>query len=254
MHGHDQEMATSNASRSSKAYVAPAFQQDVRMRDLLERAGRDTFAERQYSLLKIQSSEQADRGQIVHYAGDISLIARRAIAVIGARKASDSGAHRAYQLGKQLAQRGVTVVSGLAAGIDKAALEGAISAGGSVVAVIGTPLDTAYPAANKRLQEEIATNHLLLSQFANGSRVFPTNFPARNRTMAALTDASVIVEASDTSGTIHQAAECQRLGRWLAIARSMLTDGRATWPEKFLKYERCHILTSTDELLASVYG
>lgn len=235
-------------------YIPPSPQHAIAMRDLLEFIGRDALEDRQYTMLNIDASATTDRGPRINYAGDLAVLKGPSIAVIGARDASEGGKRRAYQLGKQLAERGVTVVSGLAAGIDRAALEGAIDVGGKVAAVIGTPIDAAYPAANKRLQELIASKHLLISQFANGSRVFPSNFPARNRTMAALTDASVIIEASESSGTLHQAAECKRLGRWLAIAQSMIHSGRAEWPNKFLSYEKCHVLISTSGLIEAVYG
>src|SRR5205814_51885 len=110
------------------------------------------------------------------------------------------------------------IVSGLARGIDTAALMGAIEKGGRTVAVIGTPLDKAYPAENADLQTEIYSHHLLVTPFRIGEQVFKANFPKRNRVMAAISDATVIIEASDTSGTLHQAAECEKLGRWLFIA------------------------------------
>ena len=132
---------------------------------------------------------------------DESVSSKHALAVIGARKASELGRRRARQFARQLAENGVVVVSGLADGIDTEALEAAIDAGGKVVGVIGTPLSKAYPAKNAELQEAIYRDHLLISQFPSGARVFPSNFPARNRTMAALSDASVVIEASDTSGT-----------------------------------------------------
>ncbi len=141
----------------------------------------------------------------------------------------------------------------MADGIDTEALSGAIDAGGRVVAVIGTPLDQAYPAKNKALQETIYRDHLLISQFAAGERVFPSNFPARNRTMASLTDASVVIEASDTSGTLHQAAECQKLGRWLVIARNVVDDPALTWPAKFVGKPKTMILESTAQLLETIY-
>ena len=153
-----------------------------------------------------------------------------------------------------MAEAGVVVVSGLAEGIDTEALTGAIEAGGKVAAVIGTPLDTVYPAKNRVLQEAIYRDHLLVSQFAPKSRVFPSNFPARNRTMAALSDASVVIEASDTSGTLHQAAECQRLGRWLVIAKNVADDPALTWPGKFLGKPMTVILETTPQLLATIYG
>jgi DNA processing protein len=188
-----------------------------------------------------------DGGGRVFVAGDVDLLKGRCIAVIGARKATDIGRKRARQLGRQLADAGVVVVSGLAEGIDTEALTGAMEAGGRVVAVIGTPIDQAY-------QEAIYRDHLLVSQFAKGERVFPSNFPARNRTMAALSDASVVIEASDTSGTLHQATECQRLGRWLVIARSVVDNPELTWPARFLDHPKTVILESTEQLLRDVYG
>ena len=142
------------------------------------------------------------------------------------------------------------MVSGLAKGIDTEALSAALSAGGAVAAVIGTPLDRAYPIENASLQEHIAAEHLLISQFASGSRTFRSSFPVRNRLMAALSDATVIIEASDTSGTLHQAAECMKLRRWLFIARSVIEDQTLKWPSKFSGYPNVRTLETTDALTA----
>lgn len=243
------------AARREGGYVQPAAVDLSTLGKLLRKIGRAPLAPKQYSLLKIDEDKDSDiQGVRLYLAGDVSVLEHRAVAVIGARDASAEGCRRAAKLGRELARRGVTVVSGLAAGIDTWALNGAIEAGGRVAAVIGTPLDQAYPAANKRLQEQIYRDHLLISQFSPGSRVYPANFPARNRTMAAVSDASVIVEASNTSGSLHQAAECQRLGRWLGIAKNMLDDPRVDWPRKFSGHNRTHILETTDGLLAAVYG
>lgn len=190
----------------------------------------------------------------VHCAGDLSLVKHRCISVIGTRNVSDMGMRRAARFARELAQAQVVVVSGLAAGVDTVALQSAMHHGGRVVAVIGTSLDQAYPAQNKHLQEEIYRRHLLISQFRPGERVYPSNFPARNRTMAALSDASVIIEASESSGTLHQAAECIQLNRWLAISKSVVDDPALRWPAKFLSYERCIVLESTEDLLSRVYG
>jgi DNA processing protein len=182
-------------------------------------------------------------------AGDTGLVTRPSVAVIGTRGVSDAGAARARRLARELAERGVVVVSGLARGVDTEALRGAIQAGGKVVAVIGTPLEQAYPAENATLQREIHEKHLLVSQFPPGARVFPSNFPARNKVMATLSDASVIIEASDSSGTLGQAAECVRLGRWLFIAATVLADSSLTWPARFRNYEKMRPLTSTEDVL-----
>lgn len=144
------------------------------------------------------------------------------------------------------------VVSGLALGVDTAAHEAAIAAHGSTIGVIGTPLDRAYPAENAPLQEEIYQHHLLISPFDRGEKTYRSSFPKRNRVMAALCDATVIVEASDTSGSLHQAAECARLGRWLFIAKSLVDNPDLEWPKKFLKHPRTATLSATNDLVGTV--
>jgi DNA processing protein len=236
-----------------RRYAPPIDVQTYPLVGLLAASGRDALEPRQMDLLRGADTDGADTYS-VFYAGDASLLEGHCVAIIGARKASDLGRRRARQLGRQLATAGVVVVSGLAEGIDTEALTGAMEAGGKVVAVIGTPIDQAYPAKNKALQEAIYREHLLVSQFPSGTRVFPSNFPARNRTMAALSDASVVIEASDTSGTLHQAAECQRLGRWLVIAKSVVEDPDLSWPAKFIGKPRTIVLESTAQLLQTIYG
>jgi len=189
------------------------------------------------------------RDATVYYAGELDFLDAPAVSIVGTREVSDAGWKRASQLARELAKNGVTVVSGLAKGVDTAALTSAISHQGRVVAVIGTPLDKAYPAENAELQQQIYAHHLLLSPFRQGERVFRSNFPARNRVMAAVTDATVIIEASDTSGTLHQAAECVRLNRWLFIAKSVASDASLTWPAKFLKNEKTVVLESPKDIL-----
>lgn len=182
-------------------------------------------------------------------AGDLSLLQRPCVAVVGSRKVSSDGVSRARRLAKELSSAGMVIMSGLAHGVDTEALNAAIEAGGKTIAVIGTPIDRAYPAANKKLQEVIYREHLLISQFKPGSRVYPTHFPERNKLMAALSDATVIIEASDTSGTLHQAAECTRLRRWLFISKSVAENKSLEWPSRFLKYPRTRVLTSTADVL-----
>jgi DNA processing protein len=130
----------------------------------------------------------------------------------------------------------VIVVSGLAAGIDTAAHETAIECGGRTIAVLGTPLDECFPAQNAHLQERIQREHLAVSQFAPGTTVGKHTFPMRNRTMALIADATVIIEATDKSGTINQGWEALRLGRPLWIAASMFEHQGVTFPEKLGVY------------------
>jgi len=184
------------------------------------------------------------------YAGDLSLVQRKSVSIVGTRAVSPEGAARTRRLARELAHGGIVVVSGLARGVDTEALSAAIAAGGRVIAVIGTPLDKAYPPDNKRLQEKIYSEHLLVSQFPPGRRVLRSNFPERNKVMAAISGATAIIEAGETSGTLHQAAECVRLGRWLFIAKSVLDNPAFRWPARFWDYPKARPLTETADILS----
>jgi len=125
------------------------------------------------------------------------------VAIVGSRRPSPYGEAVAEQLAADLARAGVVVVSGLALGIDAAAHRGALAGGGVTVAVMGTGVDIVYPAAHSKLAEEIvAAGGALVSQFPDGTAPRRHNFPARNWTMAALSDAVVVVEAAEGSGAL----------------------------------------------------
>src|SRR5580698_7440035 len=120
----------------------------------------------------------------VHIAGDATLLTRPAVAIIGSRRATHEGRALASTLATDLAARGITVVSGLAAGIDVVAHEATMRAGGRTIAVIGTSLDEAYPRSHGTLQAHIAHEHLVVSPFAVGTPMAGWHFPRRNRLMA----------------------------------------------------------------------
>lgn len=138
------------------------------------------------------------------------------------------------------------IVSGLAEGIDTAAHTAAIDAGGRTIAVLGTPLDVFYPAGNRNLQSLIMRDHLCISQFPPGTPAQRGNFPMRNRTMALLSDATVIVEAGEKSGSLHQGWEALRLGRPLFLIRSVFSDPSLSWPCEMERYGAMPL--SLDEL------
>lgn len=229
-------------------YRLPVDAHRTELQDLVRSTGRTVGKDSQFDLLRSYGTKDA----YVHFAGDLSLLNRKAVSIVGTRDVSDEGARRAARLARELASAGVVVVSGLAKGVDTAALSGALAVDGRVAAVIGTPLQKAYPAENAALQAEIAERHLLVSPFAEGEAVFKANFPKRNRVMALLSDATVIVEASDTSGTLHQAAECIRQGRWLFILRSVTENPAISWPQRFLKEARTIVVTSMDDILSRI--
>lgn len=229
----------------TSSYIEPLDYDIIGLDDLITLGERQTADEKQLGFLNKKT-----KGEVKIYAsGDLSLLKRKIVAIVGSRASSEEGRRRAARLARKLVEAGVVVSSGLAAGIDTAALEMGIRSEGRVMAVIGTPLDKAYPAANKRLQETIYTDHLLLTPFMHGQRVFPSNFPQRNRVMALLSDATVIIEASDTSGTLHQAAECVRQSRYLFITKSVVEDKSLNWPSKFLDEPKVKVLEGMTDLL-----
>lgn len=181
--------------------------------------------------------------------GDESLLRLgRRVAVVGTRHPSDLGRRRAACLAKDLVAEGITVVSGLAAGIDTVAHLSAIEAGGRTIAVIGTGLDRAYPAENAELQTRIAAEQLLVSQFPPGMPIQRKNFPQRNRTMALIADVSVIIEASDTSGTLSEGWEALRLGRPLFLLKSLAESKDLAWVTEMRRYGAM-VLSELEELL-----
>jgi DNA processing protein len=175
--------------------------------------------------------------QQLFIAGDPNILRSGArVSIVGSREASEKGLIRARRLARILVERGAVVVSGLARGIDTAAHKSAIDAGGKTVAVIGTPLDKVYPRENEALQSLIMRMHLCVSQFSVGYPTQPRNFPMRNRTMALLSDATVIIEAGETSGSLSQGWEALRLGRGLFISKWLTENQSLKWPIEMLGY------------------
>lgn len=173
---------------------------------------------------------------------------RPRVSIVGARKASQEGIAAAGIIAKELARMEVVIVSGLAEGIDTSAHEAAIAAGGQTIAVIGTPLNKTYPKKNMELQQRIMHDHLVISQFPIGHTTTPKDFVLRNRTMALISDATIIVEAGDSSGSLHQGWEALRLGRSLFIWKSILKDTNLKWPEKMMQYGAMELSDPTDAM------
>jgi len=158
------------------------------------------------------------------------------VSIIGTRQPTEKGKENTVILTKYLVKNNVVIVSGLARGIDTIAHKTAIENGGKTIAVLGTPLNKYYPAENRHLQDEIMEKHLAISQFPLGSPIQRKNFPLRNRTMALLSHASIIVEAGEYSGTIHQGWEALRLGRPLFIIEDIVKNKDLKWPHKLIQY------------------
>lgn len=158
-----------------------------------------------------------------------------AIAIVGSRRATPYGLTVAETLAADLAARGVTIVSGLARGIDTAAHRGALDAGGRTLAVLGSGIDVIYPVENRRLAREIEGRGALVSQFARGTAPRPWHFPARNRILAALALGVVVVEAGERSGALITAAFAGDLGREVFAVPGKIGDEMSQGPLRLLQ-------------------
>lgn len=194
--------------------------------------------------------------ELLYFQGNWDIVSTRCVAVVGTRRPSPEGEKHAYQLTGMLVSGGFTIVSGLAQGIDTIAHKTAIEAGGQTIAVAGTPITSVYPAQNAELQKRIADDYLLISQvpivrYSNqtfrGNRLF---FPERNITMSALTEATVIVEAGDTSGTLIQARHALQQGRKLFVLDSCFRNPQITWPHKYAERPGVYRVSDFEEIAA----
>jgi len=157
--------------------------------------------------------EIGDPPPVLYCMGDRALLARPAFAIVGSRNATAQGESDAQAFAAALSAAGLSIVSGLAQGIDAAAHRGGLSAAGKSIAVVGTGLDRVYPAANRDLALALAANGLLLSEFAPGTPPLKQNFPRRNRLVSGLSLGVLVVEASLSSGSLITARQGAEQGR-----------------------------------------
>ena len=158
-----------------------------------------------------------------------------AIAIVGSRHPSAYGLEVAERLGSELASRGVTIVSGLARGIDTAAHRGALVAGGRTVAVLGGGLDVIYPPENRRLAADIQSRGAVVSQFPDDAPPLPGHFPVRNRTLAGLALGVVVVEATARSGALITAGFAADLGREVFAVPGRITSELSVGPHRLIQ-------------------
>ncbi|MGH4004359.1 MAG: DNA-processing protein DprA [Pseudonocardiaceae bacterium] len=170
-----------------------------------------------------------------------------AVSVVGSRRASEQSLDWASEVSAALGSAGITVVSGLAAGIDTAAHTAALDAGGRTVAVLGTGINRVYPAVNRDLQERIAGEGLVLSQFWPDAAATKKSFPLRNATMSGYGRATIVVEAGETSGARIQARVGVEHGRPV-ILRDCVVRGNE-WAAALQHRPGVHVVSSVDEVL-----
>ncbi len=180
-----------------------------------------------------------DAPPVIYVRGQITCLQQPlSLSIVGARNASLNGRKLASQISCELTSQGVMIVSGMARGIDTAAHKGAMFAlnrTGSTVAVLGTGIDIAYPAENQKLCEQIAGQGAVISEFPLGTEPSAGNFPRRNRIVSALTDGTLVVEASLHSGSLITARLALEQGRDVFAVPGFPTDERSAGPNKLIK-------------------
>ena len=168
--------------------------------------------------------------------GDLQkALERPALAVVGSRRCSTYGVNVAESLSRDLASHGLTIVSGLARGIDAAAHRGALEATGQTIAVVGTGLETTYPKEHKKLEEQIIANGAVISEFPLGTPPLPQNFPYRNRILSGLCFGVLIIEASEHSGSLITARLAYEQGREVFAVPGNITSQTSFGPNFLIK-------------------
>ncbi len=186
-----------------------------------------------------------DRPPLIFVAGRLAAADARGLAVVGARQASERATRAAAAVAQHLVQHGYTVISGLAAGIDTAAHTAALAAGGRTVAVIGTGLRRSYPPQNAALQRRIAHEGAVVSQFWPDAPPSRHSFPMRNAVMSGLSLATVVVEASHTSGSRMQARLALAHGRPVFLRHTLLSQ---PWARELAQRPGTHVVSSPSEI------
>ena len=196
----------------------------------------------------LRSIHDPPPGLFVRGSADAELLSRPAVAVVGARACSGYGAAVARRLARDLAAAGLVVVSGLARGIDAEAHRGVLDAGGTTVAVLGCGIDRDYPAAHRELAGRIAETGLIVSEYAPGVEPAPWRFPARNRIVAGLCAATVVVEARERSGALITADLALEEGREVFAVPGEITSSLSAGTNDLLKLGASPLTSAADVL------
>ncbi len=175
----------------------------------------------------------------------------RMIAIVGTRRATDSGRHIAYQLANSLASDGIVVVSGMAEGIDSSAHAGALEAGGKTIAVWGSSLDHVFPTSNKSLAERIKESGTIISEYLPGTRPDKTTFPSRNRIISGMSEGIIVVEAGQKSGALITASLALEQGREVFAVPGSPMSKASIGTNQLIK-EGASLVTSVEDIYSSL--
>jgi DNA processing protein len=209
-----------------------------------------TLADDDYPKLLL---EIPDPPALLFAAGRVELLARPALAIVGSRNATPQGEANASAFAKSLSASGLTIISGLALGIDAAAHRGGLAAAGSTVAVLGTGIDVVYPQRNAALAAQIVEQGLLLSEFALGTAPAAHNFPRRNRLISGLARGCLVVEAALASGSLITARAAAEQGREVFAIPGSIHSPLAKGCHALIK-SGAKLVESADDVLAELAG
>lgn len=189
-----------------------------------------------------------DPPPLLYVKGKIKREDRNAIAIVGSRRATTYGRLTAQRLSSQLAAQGITIVSGMARGIDSEAHKGALAVGGRTVAILGCGIDVVYPPENRALEERIASSGAVITEFPFGTRPFAGNFPKRNRIISGLSLGVIIVEAAQKSGALITARLALEQGREVFAVPGSATSPYSKGTHNLIK-EGAKLVGDIDDIL-----
>ena len=183
--------------------------------------------------------------------GQRTLLQKRKIAIVGSRHPTPQGIQNATSFAHSLNEKGFVIVSGLAAGIDSAAHQGAINGNGETIAFLGTGIDRVYPSSNKKLAHTLIEKGLLISEFPLGVKPFAQNFPRRNRLIAALTEATLVVEATPESGSLITANLAVQMNKEVMAIPGSIHNPQSKGCHKLIK-EGAKLIESVEDILTEL--
>lgn len=192
-----------------------------------------------------------DPPAVLFYQGDLSVLAECCVAVVGSRNATEYGKTTAARLSGDLAARGVTVISGMARGIDTAAHHGTLRNGGRTAAVLGSGLDVCYPPENRKLRDAIIRQGVVISEFPPGTQPKPHHFPMRNRIISGLSQTVVVVEAAERSGALITADCALEQGRDVFAVPGSINSPASRGCHRLIK-EGAGVAESAADILAAL--
>ncbi len=235
-------------ARRVREYAAAA---NVEAQERLMAASGATMVTLEDSEYPPHLAEIYDPPLVLFLRGELREEDERAVAIVGTRRPTPYGVRMAEMFARDLASRGITIVSGLASGIDAAAHRGALEAGGRTIAVLGNGVDVVYPAENKSLMDEIARNGCLLSQFPMGVQPARGHFPYRNRIISGLSRGTLIVEAPLQSGALITARQAAEQGREVFAIPGQLGVRNSEGPHALIR-EGAKLVEKVEDILVEL--